>query len=212
MQSKFQNNNNLGFKRHSEDERKKLMEDSIPQNTKNATKTWMKVLNNYVKQVNGNLDITVEDICTEELPQLLYEFYCDVKYKNYNEQNPDECEKYKNTSMKSIHGVTNRYMKNSREIDIMKDVHFTKSNEMFKAVTKENKKQGKDNIEHKAIICAEDMKAIDKYFQGYMKPNAEILQEVCLFNVLYYGCHRGRENLAAMTKDTFEVHFIPIFT
>ena len=205
MENLNKNSGITPFKRHSEQERRKLMDDSIPQNTKNATKTWINVLNKYIKQVNGNLEITIDDIGTEELPSLLYEFYCDVQYKSYDSSEPEKSEKYKNTSMKSIRGAINRYMKNSRGIDIMKDVRFTRSNEMFKAVTKENKKQGKGNIEHKAIICDDDMKVIDDYFKGYMKPSAAILQEICIFNVLFYGCRRGRENLAAMTKETFEV-------
>ena len=116
-----------------------LLQGSIPENTKNATKTWIKHLNAYIKKVNGGLDITIDDIGTDELPPLLYEFYFDGQYKSFNSDRSEECEQYKNTSLKSIRAAITRYLKNTRGIDIINDVRFTKSNEMFKAVTKTNK-------------------------------------------------------------------------
>ena len=45
------------------------------------------------------------------------------------------------------------------------------------------------------------------YFIDKLKgpPNGKYLQELCLFNIIYYGICRGCENLRSMTKKSFEI-------
>ena len=190
---------------HSEEDRKKLLHDAIPENTRNSTKAALKHLNEFIKVKNDQLDITVENILTEELPQLLYEFYTDARYKSSSNNSGKELEKYKNTTLNAMRAGINRYLKDERGLDIIKDSRFVRSNQMFKAVKKANKKEGNGNIDHKKPIIPDDMTKLDQYFRQYMRPSAKILQEVCLFNTLFYGCRRGRENLCSMETDTFEV-------
>ena len=136
------------------------------------------------------------------MPQLLYEFYTDAQYKSTTDGSE---QKFKNTTMNSIRAGINRYMKESRGVDIIKDDRFTRSNEMFKSVKKTNKKEGKGSVQHKQPICEEDRKKLDGYFSQYMRPSAKILQQFCIYNIMLFGCRRGRENLSSMTTDTFEV-------
>ena len=51
------------------------------------------------------------------------------------------------------------------------------------------------------------MQTIGKYFHNnYMaNPDTALLQDAVLFNVLYFFCHRGKQNLHAMTKETFKI-------
>ena len=187
---------------HTEEERNKILFDAVPENTRNATKSALNHLNEYIRQKNGGLQLTIDDIGTEELPQVMYEFYTDARYKSSND---GKLEKYKNTTLNSIRAGINRHLKDTRGVDIMKDERFVKSNQMFKAVKKENKKDGHGNVDHKISITASDMEKLDRYFRGYMSPSSKKLQELCIFNILFYGCRRGRENLSAMEIDTFEV-------
>ena len=190
---------------HSEEERNQILYNAIPENTHNATKSALKHLNEYIKQKNGGLQLTLDDISTSELPQILFEFYTDARYKSSAD---GKLEKYKNTTLNSIRAGIKLHLKDTCGIDIIKDENFVKSNQMFKAVKKENKKDGRGKIDHKLPITPADMEKLDQYFRGYMSPSSKKLQELCLFNVLYYGCRRGRENLSAMPKDTYEVHFL----
>ena len=196
------------IKQHTAEEREQLLFNAIPQNTRNATKSALKHLNEYIRVKNGGLNISIDDIGSEELPQLLFEFYTDAQYKAKSEN--DDPEKYKNTTLKSIRAGINRHLKDVRGLDIMKDSRFVKSNQMFKAVTKANKQEGRGSVEHKMAITPEDMRKLDEYFRQYMRPSSKILQEFCIFNVLFYGCRRGRENLATMQKNTFEVSLVDV--
>ena len=78
---------------------------------------------------------------------------------------------------------------------------------MFQAVTRKGKMEGLGGIAQKDAITQEDMDKLSLHFQTSMKskPNAANLQEIVLFNIIYYTGRRGRENLQKMTKDTFEI-------
>ena len=87
----------------------------------------------------------------------------------------------------------------------MSDPKFVKVKEMFHGVLKEGKADGKGDIDHKEEILSEDLEKLNDYFSCYMTPDPTILQRCVLFNLLYYLCRRGRENLTGMKKDTFAV-------
>ena len=101
----------------------------------------------------------------------------------------------------------NQYFKEKRGINIINNEHFIQGNEMFKDVTKQGRREGRGSIENKNPINAEDMKKVCNYFTKNMQgsPNAKLLQEVVLFNNIYFmGCI-GRENLRSMNKQTFKI-------
>ena len=158
-------------------------------------------LNRYIKFKNGGLDLTLDDIGTDEFPQLLYEFYTDAQYKSIDDGVE---EKFKNSTMNSIRAGINRHLKDTRSVDIIKDMRFTKSNQMLKTVKKTNKSQGKGNVDHKLPITEADRQKLNQYFKEYMRPSSKILQQF-YSNIMLFGCRRGHENLSTMTKDTFEV-------
>ena len=191
------------FVLHSEADRQKILYEAVPENTRNATKQALSHINEYIRVKNGGLALTIDDIGDDELPQVMYEFYTDGQYKSGDENSPPE--RYKNTTLRSIRAGINRHLKQQRGIDLMKDPRFTKSNQMFASVSKSNKKSGNGNVTHKDPITTPDMNRLEVYFRQYTRPSAKILFQFCLFNIMMFGCRRGRENLCLMEKDTFEV-------
>ena len=76
---------------------------------------------------------------------------------------------------------------------------------MFKAMQKEGKYHRKGSIKHKSTISEEDCQCLQDYFSLFMKPDAMILQQLVMFNIIYYLYHHGRENFALMTRVMFLV-------
>ena len=98
-----------------------------------------------------------------------------------------------------------RYTEEKRSLDILNNESFARANKVFSVVLKDNKVKGKGKIHHKEIIRSEDLEKLQDYFSRYMKPSAVILQQMVQFNLMFYLCRRGHENLTGMPKDTFEV-------
>ena len=81
---------------------------------------------------------------------------------------------------------------------------FNRATKVFDAILKDNKAKGKGNIKHKESISSEDIEKLNDYFSKYMLPNPLILQQFVQFNLMFYLCRRGCENLTGMPKDTYE--------
>lgn len=179
-----------------------ILDNRQKENTKKATKTWLKCINDYInaKKIADGLDAVTD----EKLPEVLFDFYTEARTaKN---------ERYKNSTLKCIRAGVNRYVKETRGIDIVSDQNFIRCNEVFKGVQKQGKKAGKGSVKHKDIIQSQDMERLQDYFSRYMQPNAIILQHFVMFNIMFYMCRRGRENFASMKKNTFEVCTFLLYT
>ena len=160
----------------------------------------------------------VDDILTDHLPKILQNFYpaCKKTRKAKPKKNPDVCdntvteddEDYHNLTMKCIRAALNRYFRAKRGIDITSNEAFIPANEMFKAFQKKGKREGRGEIENKKAISDEDFQKLSDYFKHNMQENASPrnLQEIVLFNIIYYMGRRGREDLRYMTKKTFSIN------
>ena len=117
-----------------------------------------------------------------------------------------ECE-YKNLTMNCICSALNRHFKETIGIEIIKNEAFTKTNEMFRGVTKQGRTEGCGDITSKETITDMDMEKLSSYFVVNMKGpvSRKLLQEVVLFQIAYTMRRRGRENLCQMTKETFKI-------
>ena len=82
---------------------------------------------------------------------------------------------------------------------------------MFKGVTWVNKEEGHGEIKSLPSILPSDLKKLGAYLEGNMAgpPNPLLLQEVVLFNIIYYMGRRGHENLRCMKVNTFGVQTDP---
>ena len=185
--------------------------------TVRATDTWVSLFKDYLFE---NDLPEIDDIATEDLPKILCNFYpsCKNLRKSKPQKNPEATftdqndkdegeEDYHNSTMKCTRTALNRYFRAKRGIDITSNESFIPANEMFKALQKKGKKEGRGEVENKKPISDEDYKLISDYFKVNMRQNAnpKNLQEIVLFNIIYYMGHRGRENLRLMTKETFKI-------
>ena len=168
----------------------------------------------------------IEDILDVNLPKVLFDFYTEVKKKDKTpRKNPkknksnvpevkEQCEnidEYKNSSLKCMRAALNRYFIEKRGINIITNERFLQANEMFRGVTKKARREGRDSSEHKEAINEDEMKTLSQYFTKNMQGslNGRHLQEIVLFNIIYFIGRRGRENLRLMTKNTFKVSIDP---
>lgn len=166
-------------------------------NTQKATRLWMNVFREYLDQRNYD---TAEIIDTKELPDALTNFYTELR-------KTDGTSEYKMSSLKSARAAINRFYRESRCLDIITDTRFIRANEMFKGVTRKAKQEGRGDTESKPPIEPQDLLKIGEYFDKNMEgpPNPGKLQEIVLFNIIYCMGRRGRQNLRAMTKNTFAI-------
>lgn len=186
------------FATKTDAQRQDTLDGRIKENTKKATKVWMNVVTAYIKE--KQLGVCIEEIPTDQLPTFLFNFYSEVR--------KDNKDLYSNTSLKAMRAAINRHLKETRSLDIVADSRFIRCNELFKGVQLEGKKAGKGTVKHKDEIEPEDFEKLQDYFSRYMEPNAEILQQYVMFNVIYYLCRRGRQNIPQLTVDMFEVWFL----
>ena len=189
------------FKRVSDSEKEKILSNKKVKPTNNATKLWVNCFKDYLIEQNHP---NFEDIPNTDLPNILKNFYSKVK-KRKTVTDGQDSEDYNNTTFRCIHGGHSYYFKDTHKTDIIKNKDFLCANDMFLAMAKVNKQNGLGNINSYPPIVPSDLKLISDYFKRkmYGNPDVKVLQQICVFNVIYYLCHRGRENLHKMTINTF---------
>ena len=152
------------------------------------------------------------------------QFYSEIRLKKPRKSdcdNPDETEaemkdndpknNYKNTTMKSVRGALNQHFKKTHGLDIISNEKFIHANGMFENIQNINKDIGLGLIKSYPPIDDSDLVKIKQYFEANMAtaPNAQNLQEITIFFILFCMCHRGRENLRNVKKDMFAVAVDP---
>ena len=191
----------------------KLLANRKAENTNKATKQWIHCVQAFLDQRKLS---ELKDIPDADLPKIIGDFYFSVRKKRISEDGTElsddkknKLKHYKNYSLKSGRAAINRYFKAERGIDIIGSDKFIQANEIFQAITRQGKEEGRGEIDSKEPIEDEDMKTLSKYFTELMDgpPNPCHLQDLVLFNIIYYcGRRRGCENLRYMTKDTFKIN------
>ena len=199
-----------------------VMQGRKSENTHRATKLWIDLLKDFLTE-NKHPDIS--EVSNVDLPSILENFYVAVRSKRKVEikqaeqsQNLEESEQennndddedcmYSNSTMKAIRAALNRFFKETRKIDISSDSNFIHANEIFQGLLKINKSKGRGTVVHKKPLSNEDLENLFNYFKESMSkpPNAQKLQEILLFYIIYFTGRRGRENLRVMKKNTFQV-------
>ncbi len=143
----------------------------------------IKILDEYI--ADRNLP-ELKDTPDNALPSLLESFYTDVCTQ------AGKC--YHLQSLKCICAGINRYLKDTRNIDIISDLRFTKTNQMFSGVTKQTRKEGHGSTKSYPIIEDKDMTKLGEYFKqdfGHNPVNAKKLQQAVIFSLMYFICRRG---------------------
>lgn len=184
------------FASSNDEEKEKIMEDRNKKNTQRATKNVIKTINDYLTEKEKK---AFDELSDDELPAILLDFYTDLRKVDGG--------MYKLQTLKCLRAGINRYTKEKRNLDIIKDVKFTKTNEMFKAVSAKARKEGRGSTKNYPPIEDDDMAKLAQYFDHDVlnSPDPRKIQKCALFYIIYWFCRRGRENLYDMTTDTFKI-------
>ena len=163
-------------------------------NTHKATLFSWNCFLSYLKE--KNIVIDVEKITKVELDNILITFYVELRKQ--------DGELYTKTAFRAIRHGLQRKFKSLRQLDIIDDPAFTKSDTVFKAQCVQLKKKGLAKVEHKPPICSEDIRKL--YSSPVFKlNNPRSLQRKVFFEIMFYLCRRGQENIRELTKSSFAV-------
>jgi hypothetical protein len=151
------------------------------------------------------------------LREYLKEKHLDTAFEHYNPQQLDEClahvfmdvkksekERYKITLQSCRRYSLNRYLKAppyNKKNDIVKEASFANSTDNFKAAIAELKMMGLGDVEHYPSITETDRRKL--YTSLYLSPKTPLgLQNKVQFDIRFYFCRRGNENMPQMHKST----------
>jgi hypothetical protein len=134
----------------------------------------------------------------EMLDKSLAKFFANAKKKDGT--------RYKANALLSLRQGLRRHYLDTFGFDIVNDESFSYSSKVFKAAVKDLRRQGLGSVKHHIPITRADM---TKLYSGdtvvfYTDTPNGLLNKVW-FEVMYFLCRRGQENLRAMTKETFEL-------
>ena len=143
------------FKNSSTEERESILAGRNSDSTNKATKSILKTFAQYAQEKNiAQLD----EISEDDLPEILFRFYSDLCRQDGAE--------YKLSSIKCIRAGLNRHLKESRNVDIISDVRFAKTNELFHGVAAKARKEGRGCVSNFPVIEDKDLTQIGNYFAG----------------------------------------------
>ena len=183
----------------SKEEEEKLIElekSAQPTSTKIQTKKWVQEFRNFLK--NRQLSEDFERVPASVLNDYLRLFYSNLKRQDGSFYAP--------SSLICIRAAIHRHMVSpevNSNLNILKDDHFIRANNVLKAMVKKYLKSGQKEGRDYLRIKPKDMDLLRDYFAAESE-GLKTVQEECIFNILLHFQLRGRENLRAFTKDSFE--------
>jgi hypothetical protein len=194
---------------------KEIKEELIDQkdsvNTKRMTKSALKLFTDFLVQYKdtasgqeqfsyrevGKKLVSGEAVEWEDCSQLnkMLKYF----YANARKNNGDL---YKKKSFQSHkHGLA-RYFKQEYNLNIVDDSRFSDANQTYASAMVELKRKGKGCVDHTKAISDKDLK---KLYTSWDLSNPQELQDKVMFDILFFLCRRGQENLPAITKSTFKL-------
>lgn len=126
--------------------------------------------------------------------ELLERFYLSVRRQ--------DGQPYKAKSLHALKYGLQVYIRDEYQIDVSDTASFPRAALSFKTALTIARKEGRGVVNHKEPISDSDLRQLYEYFDPDT-PNG--LQEKVWFDIMYYFCRRGRENLHLMTKDTYAI-------
>ena len=113
-------------------------------------------------------------------------------------------ENYKKSALMGLRFGLQRHFLLKKNINIIGDQGFAKSNQVYEAAIVELKRQGFGNVEHHNSISREDLQKIQLSYNPAV-PDPKSLQRFVWFNIMFHLIRRGRENLRLFTKQSFAI-------
>ena len=158
---------------------------------KKATKASKAIFEEYIREKKLH-----HPEISEELASVLKSFYAEVRKKDGSE--------YTKNLLCSIRFGLNRYFRSVFNNDIIKDKEFDEANSVYEAQCVALKKRGLVKTEHKPPIADEDIKRL--YESGvFNTDNPTALQNKVFFEIMFFFCRRGRQNLRELKRDDFAI-------
>jgi hypothetical protein len=168
-----------------------------PISTRKANAKSARALQAYLEE--KGISTNFEDFQPAELAQHLSEYYFNARTVTGN--------LYKRSSLENFRHGLNRYLRSppfNKTVDIIKDVEFREANDNFRAALAELKQEGKGDTTHYPHISEADLHKLYSSDELSLNTPRGLFNKV-QFDVRYYFCRRGQENIRSMTKDTFKV-------
>ena len=124
-------------------------------------------------------------------------FYAEVKNAEGNQ--------YSKSTFTGLRASLNRYLRappHSKNICLMSNPDFHRSNQMFIAVLKKLKREGMDRTKRYPPIAEADLNKL-RQSDAFSVDHPKTLQRKVWFDIALAFARRGRENLQSMKKDAF---------
>ena len=170
----------------------RILENKDSKNTKRCTKNAILAFHASLKDIKN----TEKDI--KSLHENLAKFFWKAKKK--------DGKKYKAGALQTLRNGLRRHYLEQLGVDIVNDKAFSYSTKVFKASVVDLRRQGLGTVQHHPAITKADMAKLysgNTFVFDIHTPNG-LLNKVW-FEILYYLCRRGQENLRTMTKETFQL-------
>ncbi|XP_072048836.1 uncharacterized protein [Amphiura filiformis] len=172
-------------------------EEVIPTATRKANEKSARALQAYLTEKGINSKI--HELEPVELATHLASYYFNARTVTG--------ELYKRSSLDNFRHGINRYLRSppyNKKFDIIKDVEFREANDNFRAALCDLKSEGKGNTTHYPTISSADLQKLYSSEELSIHTPRGLFNKV-QFDVRYYFCRRGQENIRCMKKDTFKV-------
>ena len=169
---------------------------TVPISTVRANKKAQNLLDSYVQE-KGLPVIDYHNITAPKLDEILSKFYLEAR--------TTAGDYYKTASIQNFRHGINRLLNSppyNRDIDIIKGPEFHESCNTYVTAVRELKSMGKGEVKHYPEIEPADLKKI------YASMNNNSPQALALkvqFDIRFFFCRRGAENLYGMNKNTFVI-------
>jgi hypothetical protein len=184
------------FKAVSSNDLKLILDAKDSTSTKSTISRAVKLFRVFLKESGESEDF--ESLTKEQLDGLLQTFYASLRR--------NDRQNYKTTTLVSIKYGLAKYVKSCGNVDINDQIEFSMSNEVFKAVCKQLKREGNASVTHYPPITTEDVKVLYSGNHNTFNIDTPVgLQQKVWFEMMFYLCRRGRENQRGMTKQTFKI-------
>lgn len=191
-----QTSNSKRFASVLDEDINKLISSKDSNSTKKCIERSRKIFGEFLQSQGVDSDLKLID--EKALDDLLRTFYASVRTKTG--------EYFKTNSFQNLRYGLCRYIYKETGIDVTESENFTASGEVYRSVMVDIKRKGFGTTNHTPSISPEDMKRLYDVGHVVFTTTTPVgLQQKVWFELMYYLCRRGRENLREMTRDTFSV-------
>lgn len=144
------------------------------------------------------IQTNVLQMSNEELDESLRRFYAEARTQTGQEYSRSSLLGFRNSIER--HFIAN----NGRSLKLTGNPVFAQSNKMLESKLKALRREGKENVQHKAVIESKDLIKLNN--SPFMSPNtpAGLLRKVWFFCTLYW-CRRGSEGQRLLRRDSFHL-------